>query len=155
MATTHNGKDVNRAYVDVLLTNVICGNIVTTNSADGNIYVRRFFTMIYSLIINYPPFTHCLKPQNLSRLRRVQNISVEIVQLTSKYTSRRWNVTTPILRCIHSSDGSESGACRGRTWGEIQLNSASFRMMRTTSSVKQTITAEWLASCPLLITRTR
>ena len=89
MATTHNVKDVNRAYVDVLLTNVICGNIVTVSSADGNIYVRRLFTMIYSLIINYPPFTHCLKPQNLSRLRRVQNISVEIVQLTSKYASRR------------------------------------------------------------------
>ena len=89
MATTYNVKDVNRAYVDVLLTNVICGNIVTTNSANGNIYVRRLFTMIYSLIINYPPFTHCLKPQNLSRLRRVQNISAEIVQLTSKYASRR------------------------------------------------------------------
>ena len=89
MSTTHNVPNVNRAYLDVLLTNVICRNIVTTNSADGNIYIRRLFTMIYSLIINYPPITHCLKPQNLSRLLMVQNISVEIVQFTSKYASRR------------------------------------------------------------------
>ena len=41
MATTHNVPNVNRAYVDVLLANVICGNIVTASSADGNIYVRR------------------------------------------------------------------------------------------------------------------
>ena len=41
MATTHYVKDVNRAYVDVLLTNAICGDIVTASSADGNIYVRR------------------------------------------------------------------------------------------------------------------
>ena len=33
--------DADRAYVDVLLTNEICGNIVTVCSADGNIYVRR------------------------------------------------------------------------------------------------------------------
>ena len=89
MATTHNVKDVNRAYLDVLLINVICGNIETTCSADENIYVRQLFTLIYSLIINYPPFIHCLKPHNLSRLRMVQNISVEIVQLASKYASWR------------------------------------------------------------------
>ena len=41
MATTHSELDVNRAYVDVLLTNVICGSIVTVSSADRNIYVRR------------------------------------------------------------------------------------------------------------------
>ena len=34
MATTHYVKDVNRAYVDVLLTNAICGNIVTASSTD-------------------------------------------------------------------------------------------------------------------------
>ena len=41
MATTHNVPNVNRAYVDMLPTNVICGNIVTTGSADGNIYVSQ------------------------------------------------------------------------------------------------------------------
>ena len=41
MATKHNVPHVNRAYVDMLPTNVICGNIVTASSADGNIYVRR------------------------------------------------------------------------------------------------------------------
>ena len=41
MATTHNVPDAYRVYVDVVLTNVICGNIVTASSADGNIYVRR------------------------------------------------------------------------------------------------------------------
>ena len=41
MAITHNVSDVNRAYVDMLLTNMIRGIIVTASSADGNIYVRR------------------------------------------------------------------------------------------------------------------
>ena len=41
MSATHNVPNVNRAYVDVLLTNAICGNIVTASSADGNIYARR------------------------------------------------------------------------------------------------------------------
>ena len=41
MATAHNVPHVNREYVDMLPTNVICGNIVTTGSADGNIYVRQ------------------------------------------------------------------------------------------------------------------
>ena len=41
MTTAHNVADVDRAYVDALLTNVICGNIVTVCLADGNIYVRR------------------------------------------------------------------------------------------------------------------
>ena len=41
METVHIVPDVDRAYVDVVLTNVICGNIVTVCSADGNIYVRR------------------------------------------------------------------------------------------------------------------
>ena len=34
MALMHNVSDVNRAYVDMLLTNVICGNIVLASSAD-------------------------------------------------------------------------------------------------------------------------
>ena len=37
MATAHNVPHVNRAFVDMLPTNVICGNIVTASSADGNI----------------------------------------------------------------------------------------------------------------------
>ena len=37
----NNVPDVHRACVDVLLTSVICRNIVTVSSADGNIYVRR------------------------------------------------------------------------------------------------------------------
>ena len=41
METVHIVPDVDRAYADVVLTNVICGNIVTVCSADGNIYVRR------------------------------------------------------------------------------------------------------------------
>ena len=40
METVHIVPDVDRAYVDVLLTNVICGNTVTVSLADGNIYVR-------------------------------------------------------------------------------------------------------------------
>ena len=56
MATTHYVKDVNRAYVDVLLTNAICGNIVTASSADGTIYVRRLCrcTALYNdFFVNY------------------------------------------------------------------------------------------------------
>ena len=34
MALMHNVSDVNRAYVDMLLTNVICGNIVLASSPD-------------------------------------------------------------------------------------------------------------------------
>ena len=34
MALMHNLSDVNRVYVDMLLTNVICGNIVLASSAD-------------------------------------------------------------------------------------------------------------------------
>ena len=34
MALMHNVSDVNRAYVNMLLTNVICGNIVLASSAD-------------------------------------------------------------------------------------------------------------------------
>ena len=37
METLHIVPDVDRAYADVVLTNVI----VTASSADGNIYVRR------------------------------------------------------------------------------------------------------------------
>ena len=35
MATAHNVPHVNRAYVDMMPTNAICGNIVTTGSVDG------------------------------------------------------------------------------------------------------------------------
>ena len=38
-STTHNVPCVDRAYVDVLLTNVNCGNIVTASSADRKTYV--------------------------------------------------------------------------------------------------------------------
>ena len=41
MATTQNVPHVNREYVDMLPTNVICGNIVTTGSADGCETYRR------------------------------------------------------------------------------------------------------------------
>ncbi|KAL5970336.1 Interferon regulatory factor 2 [Taenia solium] len=41
MAITHNVADENRAYVDMLLSNMIRGIIVTASSNDGSIYVRR------------------------------------------------------------------------------------------------------------------
>ena len=56
MATVHNVPNVNRAYVDMLPTNVICGSIVTASSADGNIYVRRLCrdaALYNDLLVNY------------------------------------------------------------------------------------------------------
>ncbi|KAH9285023.1 Interferon regulatory factor 4 [Echinococcus granulosus] len=41
MAITHNVADENRAYVDMLLSNMTRGIIVTASSNDGSIYVRR------------------------------------------------------------------------------------------------------------------
>uniref|UniRef100_A0A0R3X3C6 IRF tryptophan pentad repeat domain-containing protein n=1 Tax=Hydatigena taeniaeformis TaxID=6205 RepID=A0A0R3X3C6_HYDTA len=41
MAITHNVADENRAYVDMLLSNMIRGIVVTASSSDGSIYVRR------------------------------------------------------------------------------------------------------------------
>lgn len=41
MAITHNVADENRAYVDMLLSNMIRGIVVTASSNDGSIYVRR------------------------------------------------------------------------------------------------------------------
>ena len=48
--------DVDRAYVYVLFTIVICVNIATANSADGNIHVRRLCrcaALHNDLFVNY------------------------------------------------------------------------------------------------------
>ena len=53
MATTHYVKDGNRAYVDVLLTKVICGNFVTASQLHISLLVllllilgAGFFSML-------------------------------------------------------------------------------------------------------------
>ena len=86
MATTRNVDYADRAYVDVLLTNMICGNIVTASSADGNIYVRqlcRCAALYNDFFVNYQLSTIYTLSQTSQPL---QNIAVDIVQFTSKYT---------------------------------------------------------------------
>ena len=72
MAETHNVPGVNRSHVDVLLTNVIYGNIVTASSADGNIYVRRLCLCAApynDLFVNCQLFTTCTMSQTSQSLQ--------------------------------------------------------------------------------------